>query len=186
VSFAVYTAIATKKGTTLDASRLFTSLSFLILLSEPLFYTFNGVIDLMSAVGCFNRIQAFLLTDSRPENRTLLENRDNRLNRIAFGGTLQENDTVPQNSELKVSSEPCVYLQDASFGWGKDSEPTVKGVNIIVQRGQLTALIGPVASGKSTLLKGILGETPVASGLVQLCTSKIAWCQQSAWLTVRL
>lgn len=108
------------------------------------------------------------------------------LNDSAPDRTLEKGSMATEEGKPNMRIEPCVVVRDASFGWGKDSETIVKDVNLKVQRGQLAIIIGPVASGKSTLLKGILGETPVASGLVQLRTSKISWCHQSVWLTVSL
>jgi ATP-binding cassette subfamily C (CFTR/MRP) protein 1 len=184
VTFAIYTAIAAEKGTTLDASRLFTSLSLLILLSEPLFYTFNGVIDLMSAMGCFDRIQAFLLKESRSDKRDILELSTNKSNNSALGRGLDKDNMAIEENKPGPGIEPRVVLRDASFGWEKAGEPTVKGVNMTVLRGELAIIVGSVASGKSTLLKGLIGETPLSSGVVQLHGSHISWCQQSAWLTV--
>jgi ATP-binding cassette subfamily C (CFTR/MRP) protein 1 len=33
-------------------------------------------------------------------------------------------------------------------------------------------------------LKGLLGETPLSEGQVEVTNSDIAWCEQSPWLMV--
>jgi ATP-binding cassette subfamily C (CFTR/MRP) protein 1 len=44
-------------------------------------------------------------------------------------------------------------------------------------------IIGPVASGKSTLLKGLIGETFLLSGSVEYTVpDEVAYCDQDAWL----
>jgi ABC-type multidrug transport system fused ATPase/permease subunit len=43
-------------------------------------------------------------------------------------------------------------------------------------------IVGPVSSGKSTLLQAILGETPVVKGLQRSFYTEVAYCGQSAWL----
>ena len=72
LAFAIYMAIAFKNNTTLDTSRLFTSLSLILLLTQPLFYVFLGIEELMSAIGCFERIGAFLGAESRGDHRLVL------------------------------------------------------------------------------------------------------------------
>jgi len=62
----------------------------------------------------------------------------------------------------------------------------VENINLAIPTGQFAALIGPVASGKSTLLKGLLGEVPVASGYTHLTRQRLSWCEQSPWLTVSM
>lgn len=57
---------------------------------------------------------------------------------------------------------PCglcsTRLEDLSVAKGKLE--ILKGVNLEIHCGELTALIGPNGAGKSTLLKAILGEVP--------------------------
>jgi ATP-binding cassette subfamily C (CFTR/MRP) protein 1 len=54
---------------------------------------------------------------------------------------------------------------------------------VTIPTAQLTAIIGPVASGKSTFLKALLGEIPVSQGSVRVRTnSNIAFCDQTPWL----
>ena len=50
-----------------------------------------------------------------------------------------------------------------------------------IPRGSLCALVGPVGSGKSSLLAGLLGETKRSSGTVTF-GGTIAYCAQIAWI----
>jgi ABC-type bacteriocin/lantibiotic exporter with double-glycine peptidase domain len=52
---------------------------------------------------------------------------------------------------------------------------------LIVPRGKITMVVGPVGCGKSTLLKAVLGELPVMGGTLQLSSLRIALCDQTAW-----
>jgi ATP-binding cassette subfamily C (CFTR/MRP) protein 1 len=61
ITFAVFTIIALRGNTSLDVSRIFTSLSLIILLTQPLFYVFIGIEELMASIGCFERIGKFLM-----------------------------------------------------------------------------------------------------------------------------
>lgn len=60
----------------------------------------------------------------------------------------------------------------------------VKDVTLSIPRGQLCAIVGPVGSGKSSLLQGMIGEMRREAGSVQFGGS-VGYCQQSAWIQVR-
>ncbi len=63
--------------------------------------------------------------------------------------------------------------------------PTLVNVDIKVVKNTLTAVVGPVGSGKSSLLSAILGEIPCTSGKVvrgQGCTSGVAYAAQQPWI----
>ncbi|WFD23830.1 hypothetical protein MEQU1_002524 [Malassezia equina] len=55
-------------------------------------------------------------------------------------------------------------------------------VNLQVRRGHLCAIIGPVGSGKSSLLLGAIGEMRKTSGDVTWSSPRVAFCSQSAWI----
>lgn len=59
----------------------------------------------------------------------------------------------------------------------------VKDVNLTIPRGSLTAIVGPVGSGKSSLLQGLIGEMRRIEGSVSFGGS-VAYCPQSAWIQV--
>jgi ABC-type bacteriocin/lantibiotic exporter with double-glycine peptidase domain len=54
----------------------------------------------------------------------------------------------------------------------------------VIPKSSLTVVVGPVASGKSTLCKALLGEIPVSEGKVALSTrfSRIGFCDQTPLL----
>jgi ABC-type transport system involved in cytochrome bd biosynthesis fused ATPase/permease subunit len=56
--------------------------------------------------------------------------------------------------------------------------------DILVPRGQLVAIVGPVGCGKSSLLQGLIGEMRKTSGSVKFGGS-IAYCPQVAWIQVQ-
>ncbi|KAH8196275.1 hypothetical protein TruAng_009556 [Truncatella angustata] len=52
-----------------------------------------------------------------------------------------------------------------------------------IQPSQLTLIVGPIASGKSTLLKSILGEVYLHRGMVHVTDiGDIAYCDQDSWI----
>ncbi|KAG2369151.1 ABC protein [Suillus spraguei] len=65
---------------------------------------------------------------------------------------------------------------------GKDAPLfQVKNVTMSIPRGQLVAVVGPVGSGKSSLLQGLIGEMRKVSGHVSF-GGRVGYCPQTAWI----
>lgn len=60
-------------------------------------------------------------------------------------------------------------LSDSCREEGKQTVNILKGVNLKVRKGRLTALLGLNGSGKTTLLKAICGLMPIQGGTVEVC-----------------
>lgn len=61
-----------------------------------------------------------------------------------------------------------ILVRDVAIVPPGASRPVVAGVNLILRPGEALALIGPSASGKSTLAKGLLGIWPTARGEIRI------------------
>ncbi|KAL6271831.1 hypothetical protein ACE6H2_028742 [Prunus campanulata] len=57
----------------------------------------------------------------------------------------------------------------------------LKHINLNVNKGELTAIVGTVGSGKSSLLASILGEMHKLSGKVRVCGTT-AYVAQTSWI----
>jgi ABC-type bacteriocin/lantibiotic exporter with double-glycine peptidase domain len=105
--------------------------------------------------------------------------------------TLQDNCREIQLQSLRrehpATSERDV-ISDASFGWNPNDQPTLRGISIAIRKCQFTFIIGGVGSGKSTLMKAMLGETLLLSGFIRSSTHNAAYVGQDPWiqnLTIR-
>lgn len=160
---------------TLDASTMFTSLSYLLLLTNPLTIVFQSVPQLLSGLACLGRIQAFLECENRHDFRQVLA--DMRLtSEKAAASSGAGSDSHPD------SLHPIV-IKNGSFGWEADKF-VLRGVETRIPKSSLTLVIGPVGSGKSTLCKALLGEIPFSGGSVTLSTRfpHVGFCDQTAFL----
>ncbi|KAI9695824.1 MAG: hypothetical protein M1820_008379 [Bogoriella megaspora] len=141
----------------INTSRVFTSLSFLTLMTIPLSQVFLAVPEIVSGFACLGRIQAFLEAEVREDCRQLLDN--------------------------KSSPDVELIVRDGKFGWEADKF-ILQNVNLSLARASLTMVVGPVGSGKSTLCKALLGEMPFIEGHVMLRTHHrhVGYCDQTAFL----
>ena len=87
--------------------------------------------------------------------------------------------TVKLQIETGDRSGALVLKTDnASFGY--DGKTIVSGVTTTIMRGDKIGILGPNGVGKSTLLKGLLGQLPAMSGSVRLGTNlEIAYFDQT-------
>ncbi len=187
LTFAIFIAVAQSQGRTLDTARMFVSLSFLTLISQPLSDLFQSVPMIMSMVGCFDRIEKFMQTDQWSERRhfetsSVSGSSSSDRDQISPAPLSEKNVGVDAGGEKPSTRMNAIEITGGAFGWENDSEPVVKNINLQIPSGSLVLLVGPVGCGKSTLLKAMLGEVPLSSGLVKLSTANLAYCDQTPWI----
>ena len=80
---------------------------------------------------------------------------------------------------------PLAELSNAAFTWQVGAKPTLRDLSFTLHHGKLTAVCGPIASGKSSLLLSLLGELKCTAGAATLhadWTLPVAYSSQRAWL----
>ncbi|KAF2001413.1 multidrug resistance-like protein [Amniculicola lignicola CBS 123094] len=192
-TFAFYAIISAKEGSTLDAPKLFASLALLLLITQPLLGVLQDIVQLRSTFGCIERIEKFLVAETRSDHRLQMSNTSqptaSSVEELSDAWQMSRDDIelvgaaqgIPNPEEQNLSSD-VVRIQSGSFAWSKGGSAVVRDVDVSIRRSQLTMLIGPVASGKSTLLKAILGESFTTEGFVYSSHHEAAYCEQTPWL----
>ncbi|KAM0350073.1 hypothetical protein ACHAPU_003236 [Fusarium lateritium] len=184
VAFALFQGVATNSPETLDATRLFSALSLIVLMAQPLFFMFEAILDMSAALGAFERIQAFLVQDSRQDSRRMQSDLGMR------GFPHRETDSIELHAlrdgvmlptATSNMDESIIEVSGADISWSKE-RPLLRDLTFTVGQSQLVLLLGPVAAGKTTLLKALLGEVPCVTGVVNLHAKRLAWCEQTPWL----
>ncbi|MFE9607424.1 metal ABC transporter ATP-binding protein [Streptomyces sp. NPDC006012] len=61
---------------------------------------------------------------------------------------------------------PLISLRGVHAELG--SRPVLRGIDLTVHRGEVVALLGANGSGKSTVIRGIIGQVPLSAGTVEL------------------
>lgn len=165
-------------------AQAFTSLSLISLLVTPLTTLIQSVPSLAAAAGCLKRIQAFLTDATGADKRNLLSSASSNSLEASLSPETKNKGLALEMGELMKSkvteSKIIIECRDASFGW--TTAPVLKNISLEIRRSALTIITGPVGCGKSTFIKGILGELPEMSGYVAVDSVCIAYCDQSPWL----
>ncbi|KAH8703765.1 putative multidrug resistance-associated protein [Talaromyces proteolyticus] len=170
LTFAVYAIImAVRKDEPLLLAQAFASLSLINLLTDPVLLFCQSLPSFFQAVSCFRRIEEFCLKEP-----------------AALAS--QEAELVESGHELTnlrntKSHGTLISFQHADIAWSSDStEPVLRDLTLTINAG-FTAIVGPIASGKSTILESIIGETIVLRGSMRSSISSgIAFCPQPSWL----
>jgi len=74
---------------------------------------------------------------------------------------------IDRSLELKDETAGCIKFSDVSFSYSKDLKPVLKDVSFKLNSGSTVAIVGGVGSGKSSLLKLILGFYDSVEGKIE-------------------
>lgn len=129
----------------------------------------------MSA-GCLDRIQAFLLSDSVAKRTT-----DSTLQDTASTTELRSSIELHAVNN-KSTGRSIVSAENVSLSPSSSTLPILHDLNFKIKKGSLTIIIGRIGSGKSILLKAVIGELDCSQGSLGNNARDMAYCSQSAWL----
>ncbi|WP_341712970.1 ATP-binding cassette domain-containing protein [Erythrobacter sp.] len=99
---------------------------------------------------------AFLLTRGRQAQDTL-----DSIERMFDGGDERRSGSSLSSSTLE---QPTIRLDGLSFSYGEESHPALADINLTINPGERVAIVGRVASGKSTLGRVLCGLYPPSAG----------------------
>ncbi|KAF4635233.1 hypothetical protein G7Y89_g2874 [Cudoniella acicularis] len=159
---------------TLNITTVFTSISYILLLATPLSMLFQMIPTFLAAFTCLGRIQEFLEKESRFDYRKS----------VPTCPSDNQGQNVGEKGDLAAISAPMIKISEGGFGWQAD-KLYLADSKLEIPSSQLTMVIGPVASGKSTLCKALLGEAPVAHGQIFMghYSGRIGYCDQTPYLS---
>ena len=167
-TLAVYAIIAVvQKDDTLLASHAFASISLIGIITYSLNVLCTALPSCMQGVACFGRIEKYLL------RKPCLPSVPSE--------SLGESISL-ENLPSATSKAVIITFEEADICWSAESHDAVLHKLSLTIRPGLTAIIGAVASGKSTLLATMIGETTLRSGSITPSLSGIAFCSQTPWI----
>ncbi|CAE6428317.1 unnamed protein product [Rhizoctonia solani] len=158
VSFGSFATAAYTGSTPLTADIIFPCISLFNLLQMPLGMAANITSQIVESTVSINRIRTFLLSEE-----------------------LQSDARDVDETEV-LEGETVLEIRRGEFKWSKQIvQPTLENVDITVHKGELVGILGPVGSGKTSLLSAIIGEMTRVEGSVRI-HGKIAYAPQDAWI----
>lgn len=180
VSFAVYIIIAIYwQNTSLLTAQAFTSVALVSMLTTPALVFIQTMPALIQCIGSFDRIQEFC-------NYTLDKEagfEEEEENNVQIGnGSAISLKLLPAMAGGGMAEKGAFTIDGQSFGWSDSKPMFLKDVKVHIEFGKITAVVGPVGSGKTTFLESILGETFSATGVAKRALPPTAYCAQEAWL----
>ncbi|XP_046392391.1 ATP-binding cassette subfamily C member 4-like isoform X2 [Ischnura elegans] len=166
VSFTQYTARValfftvlsyTLSGNIITAQQVFVLTSFYSALSSEMTIGFPEAISQIAKTSVsIKRIQQFLL--------------------------YEEIDVKQTNKDRNKNKVEDVKFNDVTAKWSPTlNENTLHNINLHIKPGSLVAVIGPVGSGKSSILQAVLGEIPLKSGSIEV-PPKVTYVSQEPWI----
>ena len=189
-AFAIYVIVASVNGQTLDVTSAFTALSLIALLVAPIRAIVFTTPTVIAAIGCFDRIQSFLSSPTKRDHRMLPPALKGRSSGIFRLDEFARNTTVDSDIELdniirrtNASSSPATLrVRNLTLAWSDEDNPVIDDVSFDFQPGHLTMIVGLVGCGKSSLLRGLLGEIPSSKGNVYIDREHAAFVSQDPWI----
>lgn len=171
----------------------------------------QGIAQFAEANVSVKRLEKFMLFDETEiakelwtaKNETIRKNNEaqkssknypsNRKRSESVTTPIQEHDEDISDEEAIADSKPTngisngvkntgIVLKEAYAKWTSQSaEQTLSNINLTVTPGRLVAVIGPVGSGKTSLLHAILKELPLSSGSLSV-KGNVSYASQEPWL----
>ncbi|KAF5273609.1 hypothetical protein FQR65_LT04608 [Abscondita terminalis] len=162
-----------------------TYMMYFIYISVPLFLTILSYVLFGNTLNARNFFYTsamystvgFTMATVFPQAISLIRESGVSSSRIVKFLLLEETDT---NYNACIGS-PFIKMRNVTAKWSKAVENTLNNLNLNVETGNLVAVIGPVGSGKSSLLQCILNELRTASGELTV-NGTISYSSQDPWI----
>lgn len=205
-SLGVYAVV---QGGTVTAAILFAALSAFAQLRFPLMFYPMALASYAQASVSVSRVAVYLSMSELQQRELGQGKRDEeydvggngngieskeanvvlRVHHASFGWSKSEaklglkhegNDTAELRKKRKPNGNGLIEQETGSAGTG--SHPVLKDISVSIKDKSLAAIIGPVGSGKSSLINAILGEMFKSTGKVYV-DGTIALATQSPWIS---
>ncbi|KDR69404.1 hypothetical protein GALMADRAFT_272012 [Galerina marginata CBS 339.88] len=156
----------TKTTAGFDVAAIFTSLTLFQLLRQPMMFLPRGLSATSDARNALARLRTVFTAEMRSEQTLVIDERQ-EWGVDVYNATFEWEESSAQH-DTSLSSAPTMPFK-------------VKNIDMRVPRGSLVGIVGPVGSGKSSLLLGLVGEMKRVAGSVTF-GGRVAYCPQTAWI----
>ncbi|KAM3516753.1 hypothetical protein NHJ13051_009617 [Beauveria bassiana] len=176
----------TRSNQGLSVAEAFTSLSIITIAAAPILHILVSMMQLFGVVGCFTRLQKYLLSEAHKDPRNLKHQSQNvplfnSQNSTAPQTTASQDIEMDSVSETRLPSVHAIRFSNAAFRIGEKKD-VLRNISTDIYRGTLSMVVGRVGCGKSSFLKAIVGELPLDSGTLDSEYPHAAYCDQTPWV----
>ncbi|KFH63164.1 hypothetical protein MVEG_11199 [Podila verticillata NRRL 6337] len=193
VTFATYVTIG---HGVLTPKTVFVSIALFDMLHEPIARLAEGTTDTISIVVATKRIQRFLLrediddtqvarTERSDSNQPAIEIKDAVFSWTSGNPAQEDDGDENDDDDESDENQPLLSQSDCNAeSPGTLQEPVtpaLRNINLSLMPRTLTAVVGRVGQGKSSLLNAIIGEMYKLEGTITV-RDRIAYVPQQAWI----
>lgn len=110
-----------------------------------------------------NRAKARKASQARSKQKLL-----DRMEKVEAPGRRSKNIRMDLGDDTRRAGRVVLEMEDVRYGYEDAGEPLLKELDLVVERGERVALLGPNGTGKSTIMRLATGELSPRGGLVRL------------------
>ncbi|KAI2915031.1 hypothetical protein CBS63078_3497 [Aspergillus niger] len=180
-----FAIVSRTRDEVMTTDTMFTSLALLQISTDPLFMLIQETPLLVSAYKCIQRVQSFLEEHSSMQAKGTLSLQETV---DAHGKDIIELNCKPlPDASVSLDGEECgtlIKFHNACYSGGNtEGEVLLSDLTLVIRQGSAVVVAGSIGSGKSSLLKAILGELCFVSGYSYIRPHlRMAYCAQEPWL----
>ena len=141
----------------------FTTSAIVVMVTHPANMIMTIIPRTVASFASFERIQSYLLDSPIHDRRITLR-------------------TQTSDGSHSFDAPIAVRVSNMRIESSQTGQPILQDVNFDVKSGSIVVCSGTVGSGKTTLVRAILGEICPVSGTVSVITKRIAFSSQTPWL----
>lgn len=152
-----------------------------MLLGRAVTFLVQGALGIVVALNCFERVRAHLAKCGPNTAPTFASEKQSEVcEKTSSESTLE--DLKSANHSHQRDPSLCVVAKGVSFGGSPATSPVLQDLTFQIERGTITAIVGPIGCGKSLLLAALINEAGSIGGDFYLSYQNAAYCSQTPWL----
>lgn len=157
-------------------------MSLIGLVTSPLTAVFQQIPAIIAAFSCLNRVENFLKQPNMMDRKVIVDRESEA--QPTMGPEKQPIALSIPLVEYQINSKPpfAFTSHNASFSYPGSSSPALQNLTINIPWSKVTLVMGPTGSGKSALVKAILGELNISQGVSSRGFDCCAYCDQTPWI----
>ncbi|KAL5315383.1 hypothetical protein ACEPPN_016250 [Leptodophora sp. 'Broadleaf-Isolate-01'] len=187
ITLIIYSIQAELRGEKfIDVNMAFTSLAIVGMVTSPANTVLTMSAHMASAIASFDRIQSYLAGLDREDKRENIMSSNPRSDvRDQTGGrfaTHPDDSLSAPSIEGGALEDVALSIVDATIRPSSNSNPVLRNITTTIKQGSLVVCCGAVGTGKTSLVKALLGDLPTEMGVIKTAVGLVAYCSQTPWL----